>query len=224
MATCETCGAEVDTAFCPYCGAAIDPTSEQEQEQEQAQTSGHEVVFIKPRYNALTLTIAGIGMIVLVVFLMALVFEIVGAVRSGSMTAKGALESAEILLFTTVFSGLCFLPGILLILKRTPSGYVGRTIASFLVRAFFFIFAWSIALMFCATIVGAFLGAWRIGTAVSRPGKKGYTAYADGEKIPVTRVVHHKETDWEESYFDDDYVEVNTTYYMYVDESGNVYY
>jgi hypothetical protein len=180
MPYCQKCGAEISGNFCPRCGAQAGYAA--------SSTPGliiHENAVVKPRYNPFSMVIAGwIGLCCLV---LTLVFFI------GSFTCLPDFGEMMKCLFASLFGAgltfLCYLPGISTIFKRSPKGTAISTFLTFFGKSLIFIIAWGITLAGCVYIIGIPFKIWRLGLWVSLPNDNQYTAFVDGKKISVTRLV-----------------------------------
>lgn len=179
MPYCQNCGAEVAGNFCPNCGAqtgTVTPAA--------PQLIIHKDVEVRPRYNAVSLVIAGwMGLACLIMTLVFLIYGVfIVEVNFG--------EKIGFVIATLVCAGLaylCYLPGIRSIRKTAPEGEFLSTFKSFFGKSLIIIFAWGVTLAGCVYIIGIFFKVWRFGLWASRPNDDQYTAFVDGKKIPVTR-------------------------------------
>ena len=180
MPYCQNCGAEVAGNFCPNCGAQAGTVTPAE-----PMPIIHKDVDVKPRYNTVSLAIAGwLGFSCLI---MTLVFIILGGVITAEATFSETMAFWVATLICAGLTYLCYLPGINTIRKYSPEGEVMSTFWSFFGKSFLIIFAWGVTLAGCVYIVGIFFKVWRFGLWASRPNDDQYTAFVDGKKIPVTR-------------------------------------
>lgn len=113
--------------------------------------------------------------------------------------------------FCVAISYLFYLPGLKSIRQNTPKEEIKSTTRSFFVRSLLFILGWYVAIIGCLTLIGLFLRAWRLGLSVSKPKDSEYTAFVNGKKISVFRII------------DLEYSNHETTRYIYVDDNGEYY-
>ena len=179
MPYCQNCGTEVAGNFCPNCGAQTGTVTPP-----LPQLIIHENAVVKPRYGTASLLLA--GWLGLGLLLGTLAFFIYGVlIVEGSFGDKlGMLVACCI---TGALTFLCYLPGINSIRKTAPEGEFFSTFKSFFVKSLLFIFAWGVTMAGCVYIIGIPFKVWRFGLWASRPNDDQYTAFVDGERIPVTR-------------------------------------
>jgi hypothetical protein len=201
MPYCQNCGTEVTGRFCPNCGAEGGNLT--------PEFVIHKNVEIKPRYNVGVTLLAGwLGWAgIYMMFLPLIGLSVIGS----NPSAEEVAIYLGVFLFGVVWTVLCYLPGINMIRKRTPKELVGKTIRSFIIRSLLFIICWGISLAGVFYIIGIFLKSWRLGLWASRPKFEEYTAFYNGEMIPVTK------------YYDDlpDYGPKGE--YVYMDANGVFY-
>ena len=164
---------------------------------------------IKPRYNVGVTLLAGwLGWAgIYMMFLPLIGLSVIGS----NPSAEEVAIYLGVFLLGVVWTVLCYLPGINMIRKRTPKELVGKTIRSFIIRSLLFIICWGISSAGVFYIIGIFLKSWRLGLWASRPKFEEYTAFYNGEMIPVTK------------YYDDlpDYGPKGE--YVYMDANGVFY-
>lgn len=201
MPYCQNCGTEVTGRFCPNCGAEGGNLT--------PEFVIHKNVEIKPRYNVGVTLLAGwLGWVgIYMIFLPLIALSVIGS----NPSAEAVAIYLGVFLLGVVWTVLCYLPGINMIRKRTPKELVGKTIRSFIIRSLLFIICWGISLAGVFYIIGIFLKSWRLGLWASRPKFEEYTAFYNGEMIPVTK------------YYDDlpDYGPKGE--YVYMDANGVFY-
>jgi hypothetical protein len=201
MPYCQNCGTEVTGRFCPNCGAEGGNLT--------PEFVIHKNVEIKPRYNVGVTLLAGwLGWAgIYMMFLPLIGLSVIGS----NPSAEEVAIYLGVFLFGVVWTVLCYLPGINMIRKRTPKELVGKTIRSFIIRSLLFIICWGISIAGVFYIIGIFLKSWRLGLWASRPKFEEYTAFYNGEMIPVTK------------YYDDlpDYGPKGE--YVYMDANGVFY-
>jgi hypothetical protein len=201
MPYCQNCGTEVTGRFCPNCGAEGGNLT--------PEFVIHKNVEIKPRYNVGVTLLAGwLGWAgIYMMFLPLIGLSVIGS----NPSAEEVAIYLGVFLLGVVWTVLCYLPGINMIRKRTPKELVGKTIRSFIIRSLLFIICWGISLAGVFYIIGIFLKSWRLGLWASRPKFEEYTAFYNGEMIPVTK------------YYDDlpDYGPKGE--YVYMDANGVFY-
>ena len=201
MPYCQNCGTEVTGRFCPNCGAEGGNLT--------PEFVIHKNVEIKPRYNVGVTLLAGwLGWVgIYMIFLPLIALSVIGS----NPSAEAVAIYLGVFLLGVVWTVLCYLPGINMIRKRTPKELVGKTIRSFIIRSLLFLICWGISLAGVFYIIGIFLKSWRLGLWASRPKFEEYTAFYNGEMIPVTK------------YYDDlpDYGPKGE--YVYMDANGVFY-
>ena len=201
MPYCQNCGTEVTGNFCPNCGT--------ESGSRTPDLIIHKNVEIKPRYNVGVTLLAGwLGWAgIYMMFLPLIGLSVIGS----NPSAEEVAIYLGVFLLGVVWTVLCYLPGINMIRKRTPKELVFKTCVSFVIRSLLFIFCWGISLAGVMYIIGIFLKSWRLGLWASRPKFEEYTAFYNGEMIPVTK------------YYDDlpDYGPKGE--YVYMDANGVFY-
>ena len=201
MPYCQNCGTEVTGRFCPNCGAEGGNLT--------PEFVIHKNVEIKPRYNVGVTLLAGwLGWVgIYMIFLPLIALSVIGS----NPSAEEVAIYLGVFLLGVVWTVLCYLPGINMIRKRTPKELVGKTIRSFIIRSLLFIICWGISIAGVFYIIGIFLKSWRLGLWASRPKFEEYTAFYNGEMIPVTK------------YYDDlpDYGPKGE--YVYMDANGVFY-
>ena len=201
MPYCQNCGTEVTGNFCPNCGT--------ESGSRTPDLIIHKNVEIKPRYNVGVTLLAGwLGWAgIYMMFLPLIGLSVIGS----NPSAEEVAIYLGVFLLGVVWTVLCYLPGINMIRKRTPKELVGKTIRSFIIRSLLFIICWGISIAGVFYIIGIFLKSWRLGLWASRPKFEEYTAFYNGEMIPVTK------------YYDDlpDYGPKGE--YVYMDANGVFY-
>lgn len=201
MPYCQNCGTEVTGNFCPNCGT--------ESGSRTPDLIIHKNVDVKARYNVGVILLAGwLGWAgIYMMFLPLIGLSVIGSDPS----AEEVAIYLGVFLFGVVWTVLCYLPGINMIRKRTPKELVGKTIRSFIIRSLLFIICWGISIAGVFYIIGIFLKSWRLGLWASRPKFEEYTAFYNGEMIPVTK------------YYDDlpDYGPKGE--YVYMDANGVFY-
>ena len=203
MPYCQNCGTEVKGNFCPNCGA--------EGGNLQPEFVIRKNVEVKPRYNFGVLLLAGWpGWVGLGLIFAALAcFSIIGTDPEGISAVGVYLGMA---LAGAVITVLCYLPGINMIRKRTPKELVFKTCVSFVIRSLLLIFCWGVSIAGVVYIIGIFLKSWRLGLWASRPKFEEYTAFYNGQMIPVTK------------YYDDLPMEYGPKgEYIYMDDNGVFY-
>lgn len=223
MAYCYKCGAEATSKFCPECGTKIyDPNDVSASSTPVTSHTPLEIprvvyenVEIKPRFGAGHVLIAGyFGLCCLIASVATLVMGII-FLSNGEMSGEDLVTYPVGMAFLFFITFLCYLPGIIAIRKRSPKGEAFRTFLTFFGKSLICLFLWAITFISYVYILGIFLGAWRLGAWACRPKDDQYTAFVNGEKIPVTRCL--SDTNY------DGYV--NVTYsYVYVDATGKIYY
>lgn len=176
MPYCQNCGTEVTGNFCPNCGTETGTVTPP-----FPQLIIHENAVVKPRYGTGSLLLAGwLGLGLLIGTLAFFIYGVL--IAPGSFGDKlGMLVGCLITGFLTY---LCYLPGIRSIRKTAPKGEFFK---SFFLKSLVFIFAWGVTFAGCVYIIGIFFKVWRFGLWASHPNNDQYTAFVDGEKIPVTR-------------------------------------
>jgi len=185
MAYCQKCGAELSNGICPKCGLPADTVT--------IQTNLpviHENACVKPRYNFWTLLLAGYPGMAFIVGLVIIIGFSIGDFKRGNhdMSFSSILSDVLIDLFVIVMAALCYLPGILMIRKRSPEGTVLKTTFSFIGKTIVFLLSWIVTLLGIFTVVGFFFSVWRIGLWASRPKWNDYTAFVGDEKIGVVKL------------------------------------
>ncbi|MBR7122991.1 MAG: zinc ribbon domain-containing protein [Oscillospiraceae bacterium] len=179
MPYCQNCGTEVAGNFCPNCGAQTGTVTPP-----LPQLIIHENAVVKPRYTTGALLLAGwLGLGLLIGTLTFFIYGVL--IAPGSFGDKLGMLIA--CLITGFLTYLCYLPGIRSIRKTAPKGEFFSTFKSFFLKSLIFIFAWGVTIAGCVYIIGIFFKVWRFGQWASRPNDDQYTAFVDGEKIPVTR-------------------------------------
>lgn len=209
---CQKCGTEVTGAFCPNCGTAAGAAGVSED-----QIIVHENAIVKPRYKTSHIVLAGyLGLTFLITTLVAVgmfvvfffkLFEL-GFTSGGIGMLLGAAIGAAVCGFLTF---LCYNPGLKSIRQNTPKEEIKQTTKSFFIKSLIFIITWGFTLAGCVYIIGLFFKVWRVGLAVSRPKDNEYTAFVNGKKIPVFRII------------DLEFSNHETTRYLYVDDNGEYY-
>ena len=202
MPYCQNCGTEVTGNFCPNCGA--------ESGSRTPDLIIHKNVDVKARYNVGVILLAGwLGWVGIWLMLVPFISLAVLGTNPEGLDVMGVYLGVG--LFGAVWTVLCYLPGINMIRKRTPKELVGKTIRSFIIRSLLFIICWGIGIGGVFYIIGIFLKSWRLGLWASRPKFEEYTAFYNGEMIPVTK------------YYDDlpDYGPKGE--YVYMDANGVFY-
>lgn len=210
MKTCPNCYTVAETTYCPNCGTLMNANAQPSAQPYVNAPVVHENAIVKGRYNAGVLLLAGyLGLVFLIVFVAMLVYMVLGIGEGISVGDFFALAGSSLLCLGMFL--LCCLPGILMIRKRSPKGTAVKTFISFLIKSVFFLIGWCVTLVACCFIMGLILRAWRIGLAVSKPKDTEYTAFVDGEKIAVTRLI------------DKEYSTIDQIRYIYVDQNGEFY-
>lgn len=209
MAFCKNCGAQVDGSFCTNCGTPVEAAAN------APQAVLNNNVDVRARYTTKMQAMAGIGFY-LFFFGISQVFCALGYVLMGIAAQSGVmlLNAPLYAVFGAVLVGggiLLYRPGLKSIRANTPEHLYKKTRKTFMLRSVLFIFAWSVSIMFCMFILGIIFGAWNIGIAATRPKEDNYTAFFNGQMIPVT-----KTEDWMFS-------SPNGTRYIFVDENGVFY-
>lgn len=207
---CVNCGTEVPGKFCPNCGTPVNATLQPAPQPQVDAPIIHENATVKGRYNAGVLFLAAyLGIVFLIMFVAFFVGMLVNF--SDILQNNELFSFIGTLLLCLGMLFLCYLPGIRMICKRSPKGTVSKTLVSFVFKSIWFPFAWAITIMGCSFLVGIILRVWRVGLSASRPKDTEYTAFVDGEKIAVTRLI------------DTEYSTFDKIRYIYVDQNGEFY-
>lgn len=206
MPYCQNCGAEAAGNFCPNCGAQTGTAAPA-----APQLIIHENVDIKPRYSVGAMVLAGyLGFVFLITAVIMLICGVVFLFNfEFSFGEKLIFPIAAAALFGVAY--LLYLPGIKSIRNNSPEELVGETLWSFFRKSLVFIFVWGVTMAGCVYIIGLFFKVWRLGLWASCPNADQYTAFVNGEKIPVTR------------YIDDIPYGGGRSKYIYQDANGEFY-
>ena len=203
MPYCQNCGTEVTGNFCPNCGAEGGNLT--------PEFVIHKNVEIKPRYNAGVTALAGfVGSTGVFLALIGLIFGLT-EIANPNVSLEEKMTYLIFVIIGAAITYLGFLPGIKMIRKRTPKKLVLKTAVSFVIRSLLFLPCWGVSIAGVCYIIGIFLKSWRLGLWASRPKFEEYTAFYNGEMIPVTK------------YYDDlpDYGPKGE--YVYMDANGVFY-
>lgn len=209
MPFCQNCGTEVNGSFCANCGTQVGAAAPAYE-----QVVIHENADVKPRYSVGALALAGyLGL----TFLLTTVIVVVMMLAMGGtfFSEEGGLGGLLGFLIGGALTGglayLCYLPGLKMIRKRTPQEEVSKTIRSFFGKSLVFLIAWFVGIAGCVYIIGLFLKSWKLGLKVSQPKDDEYTAFVNGEKIGVIRLV------------DEEFSTPQKIRYIYMDDNGEFY-
>lgn len=188
MSICKYCGTKINGNYCSNCGSKSDSfTNSNAYTSFGYQPSTPKNVKIKPRYGTGSLLLAGyFGSSFLGSAILTLIGFTIYYLNGSIDYAEYQLMLSGCLLLSAI-SLIFYLPGIISITARSPKRTLLKTFGSFVLKSLLFIICWGITLLGCLTLVGLFLGVWRLGLWASCPNKNEYTAFINGKKIAVTR-------------------------------------
>ncbi len=211
MSYCQNCGTEVNGNFCSNCGSAVNAVNVASNISNLYGKPVRENTTVKSCYKTFHVVLGSIMWLYGASITAIVIGALISMAVRGDLSFGILVACSAMLVFPAIFFFIGYFPAIRYIRKNTAKDEISKTIKSFVFKTIIGMPAFAVSFVGCAFIVGIILRVWRIAGKAFSPKPCNYTAFIDGEKVSVTRLV------------DTEFSSYDNIRYIYMDREGNLY-